>query len=390
MRSAAVIIWIVAVLLIACSPASTSPAAQVGNETSTDARPSVAATTTELPAVTPAAETTPAEPVPPSTMDPAEPPTTTEVPGAQPETETAPTAKPQEPTATAPTTATSRPDLPSPTPTPPSTALPALPTATATVTATVLRVTVSAVPATLPDYDRNDWKQWTDADRDCQDARNEVLIAESRTRVAYRTDRKCRVTTGEWLAPYSNTIVTDPGRLDVDHMVPLGNAHDSGAWQWSAQQRERYANYLEDPQHLIAVTASANRSKGARGPDQWKPEDQTYWCQYAVDWINIKSTWELTVTEAELAGLNEMLYSCNQPPSLWVSHGSVPGVHRATSTPEPRPTATATTIKYNSCDAAQAAGETRVPGSKGNGRGFPKWMVPSARDGDGDGIVCEN
>ena len=219
------LIWIVAALLIACSSDSTSPAPQVGNETSTDARPSVAATTTELPAVTPAAETTPAQPVPPST------------------------------------------------------ALPALPTATATPTgtATVLRVTVSAVPATLPDYDRNDWKQWTDADRDCQDARNEVLIAESQTTVAYRTDRKCRVAAGEWLAPYTNTIVTDPGRLDVDHMVPLGNAHDSGAWQWSANQREQYANYLEDPQHLIAVTASANRSKGARGPGVKGGEKTCHW-----------------------------------------------------------------------------------------------------------------
>ena len=385
MRFAAALIWIVAALLIACSSESTSPPSQAGNETSTDARPS--ATATELPTTMPAAETKPAQSVPPATMDPTNPPATTEAPKAQPETETTPTAPPQETTATAPTTATPAPEPPSPTPTP--TTLPARPTATPTSTATVLRVTVSAVPATLPDYDRHDWKQWTDADRDCQDARNEVLIAESRTAVAYRTDRKCRVTTGEWLAPYSNTVVVDPGKLDVDHMVPLGNAHDSGAWQWSANRREQYANYLEDPQHLIAVTASANRSKGARGPDQWKPEDQTYWCQYAVDWITIKSTWELTVTEAELAGLNEMLHSCNEPPSLWVSHGSIPGAHRATSTPEPRPTATATTIKYNSCDAAQAAGETRVQGSKGNGRGFPKWMVPSARDGDGDGVVCE-
>ena len=144
--------------------------------------------------------------------EPAEPPATTEAPKAQPETETAPTATPQEPTATAP------------------------PTVTLTSATTVLRVIVSAVPATLPDYDRHDWKHWTDADGDCQDARNEVLIAESQTRVAYRTDRKCRVAAGEWLAPYSNTIVTDPGRLDVDHMVPLGNAHDSGAWQWSANR----------------------------------------------------------------------------------------------------------------------------------------------------------
>ena len=385
MRFTSVLIWIIAALLIACSSESTSPPSQVGNETSTDARPS--ATATELPTAMPAAETTPAQSVPPATMDPTEPPATTEAPKAQPETETTPTAPPQETTATAPTTATPAPEPPSPTPTP--TALPARPTATPTSTATVLRVTVSAVPATLPDYDRHDWKQWTDADRDCQDARNEVLIAESRTSVAYRSDRKCRVAAGEWLAPYTNTIVTDPGRLDVDHMVPLGNAHDSGAWQWSANQRERYANYLEDPQHLIAVTAGANRSKGARGPDQWKPEDRTYWCQYATDWITIKSTWELTVTQQEHTALVQMLNTCAKRPELMVSSQSqvkpTPGPTsnpvQQTPTPEMR--------TYNPCDAAQAAGATRIQGSKGNGRGFPKWMVPSARDGDGDGVVCE-
>ena len=54
----------------------------------------------------------------------------------------------------------------------------------------------------------------------------------------------------------------------------------------------------------------------------------------------------------------------------------------------PLPT-TATSTNYSSCDAAQAAGETRIQGSKGPGRGFPKSVVPSARDGDGDGVVCE-
>ena len=307
-RFASALIWIVAALLIACSSDSTLPPPQVGNETSTDARPSVAATTTELPAVTPAAPKnlpTPAQPVPPST------------------------------------------------------ALPALPTPTPTGTATVLRVTVSAVPATLPDYDRNDWKQWTDADRDCQDARNEVLIAESRTAVAYRTDRKCRVAAGEWLAPYTNTIVTDPGKLDVDHMVPLGNAHHSGAWQWSANQRERYANYLEDPQHLIAVTAGANRSKGARGPDQWKPEDRTYWCQYATDWITIKSTWELTVTQQEHTSLAQMLNTCAKRPELMVS--------------QPEPSATDTKADQQSGTTDADAGDEDVQLLR---RGTGGWRNP--------------
>ena len=204
MRFTAVLICIIAALLIACSSESTSPPPQVGNETSTDARPSVAATATELPTAMPAAELTPDQSVPPATMDPANPPTTTEAPGAQPVTETAPTATPQEPTATAPPTETPTPEPHLPTPTP--TALPARPTATPTGTVTILRVTVSAVPATLPDYDRHDWKHWTDADRDCQDARNEVLIAESRTAVSFKTDRRYRIEAGRGI-PSSSSLL---------------------------------------------------------------------------------------------------------------------------------------------------------------------------------------
>ena len=182
--------------------------------------------------------------------------------------------------------------------------------------------------------------------------------------------------------------MTDPGKLDIDHMVPLGNAHLSGAWAWSAQQRERYANHLADPQHLIAVTASANRSKGARGPEAWKPEDRSYWCQYAFDWITIKDKWDLTVTLREIDALTGMLDTCADPPKLQLSQGDTPIDPQPTNGPHyPTPTPTAET--YSSCDAAQAAGERRVQGSKGGGRGFPKWMVPSPRDGDGDGVVCE-
>ena len=69
-RFTAVLIWIIAALLIACSSESTSPPPQVRNETSTDARPSVAATATELPTAMPAAELTPDQSVPPATMGP--------------------------------------------------------------------------------------------------------------------------------------------------------------------------------------------------------------------------------------------------------------------------------------------------------------------------------
>ena len=126
-----------------------------------------------------------------------------------------------------------------------------------------------------------------------------MLVAESLITPTFQTDRQCRVEAGQWLAPYSAIIITDPGDLDIDHMLPLRNVHNSGAWACTPERKRLYANYLDDPQHLIAVTAKANRSKGVRGPEDWKPDDRTYWCQYAIDWITVKSTWELTVTRDE-------------------------------------------------------------------------------------------
>jgi hypothetical protein len=118
------------------------------------------------------------------------------------------------------------------------------------------------------------------------------------------------VLTGEWWAAFSNTTVTLASDLDVDHFVPLKNAHDSGGSWWDAERKQRYANSLEDPAHLIAVTDGLNQSKGSRGPHQWKPPNTAYWCTYATDWVRIKTTWDLTVTREEATALREMLATC--------------------------------------------------------------------------------
>ena len=382
MKTSLVVILIFVAMILACTAEPAPPPPQTANGTTAQA-PATTTAATYPTAETPTATATQLHLSP--TNEPEPTPTAT--------TEPTPTAEPAA-TATAPaptalTQPTATPATVPPTLTPVGTSPPVRPTATSTATSSpmVLRITVSAIPSNLPAYDRHDWKHWTDADGDCQDARQEVLLAESQITVSYRTDRKCRVTTGQWLAPYTGTVVMDPGKLDVDHMVPLGNAHVSGAWRWNAAQREGYANHLADPQHLIAVTASANRSKGARGPEEWKPDDRSYWCQYAVDWITIKDTWDLTVTAQEHRALVDMINTCANPPQVMVSRQT-----QAAPTPAPtrhvvQPTPQIRT--YGSCDAAQAAGERRVQGSKGDGRGFPKSMVPSARDGDGDGVVCE-
>ena len=77
-------------------------------------------------------------------------------------------------------------------------------------------------------------------------------------------------------------------------MVPLALAHRSGGWTWSEDKKREYANDLSYEGHLIAVKASANRAKGSKGPEDWKPPERGYWCQYAIDWLFIKNAWEPT------------------------------------------------------------------------------------------------
>ena len=205
-----------------------------------------------------------------------------------------------------------------PTPTPTPTALPTeVPTEVPTLTLvpepgpTLGDLVVVPIPGDLSAYNRQDWhRHWIDADKDCQDARQEVLIEESVSLIVFTDAKQCRVESGEWLAPFTGTVVTDPRKLDIDHLVPLANAHWSGGHAWDADRKRAYANDLSNPAHLVAVTASANRSKGARGPEDWRPSDQNYWCQYAEDWVAVKVAWELTVTPAELEALGSMLWTC--------------------------------------------------------------------------------
>ncbi len=159
-------------------------------------------------------------------------------------------------------------------------------------------------------YDRASWKHWVDADGDCQNTRAEVLIVESLEPVTFTNSKGCTVLGGRWYDPYTNTYFTIAGDLDVDHFVPLGNAHSAGGADWGADRKRDFANSLNDADHLIAVSASANRSKGSRGPDEWKPPNQGYWCEYAYDWIRVKSAWGLSATQSEWAALQSMTATC--------------------------------------------------------------------------------
>ncbi|MCL0042938.1 helix-hairpin-helix domain-containing protein [Dehalococcoidia bacterium] len=226
---------------------------------------------------------------------------------------------------------------------------------------------ISPIPHNLPSYNRKTWRHWTDKDGDCQNTRHEVLLEESVKPVQFTNLKQCSVLTGSWIGQFTGTLFTTARDLDVDHMVPLANAHRSGGWAWDASTKKAYANDLSYTGHLIAVSASANRSKGDKGPEHWRPPDKTYWCNYARDWIHIKAAWELSATTAEWDALREMLDTCQE--SLTVADRSIsinksvivqasPAAPTATLTPIPGLTKNAVIITESVCvDLNKASAE---------------------------------
>jgi hypothetical protein len=164
------------------------------------------------------------------------------------------------------------------------------------------------VPEQRDGYSRDLFKHWIDADGDGCDTRHEVLIAESLTPVSVGSG--CALSGGSWTSLYDGMTSSDPSRFDIDHMVPLAEAWDSGASTWSAERRMRFANDLGVSWALLAVSASSNRSKGDRDPADWLPPSAGALCPYLSDWIAVKVRWQLSIDVREHAALLAEIQSC--------------------------------------------------------------------------------
>ena len=184
-------------------------------------------------------------------------------------------------------------------------------------------------------YDRKLFKHWIDADKNGCDTRKEVLIAEAI--VKPKKGAKCVLTGGKWLSAYDGKTYTKDASLDIDHMVPLAEAWRSGAWAWTAKQRQDFANDLTDSRALIAVTASANRSKGDQDPKTWLPSKGK--CTYIESWVAIKVRYSLTFDTGELSVIQSYFTSC---PITNISSEVLSGFETAGNQVAPTPTASAT------------------------------------------------
>ena len=163
-------------------------------------------------------------------------------------------------------------------------------------------------PESRTGYEREKFHHWVDADRDGCDTRKEVLISEATKKP--RQGGNCELTGGEWQSYYDGKTITDDSKLDIDHMVPLAEAWDSGASKWNVEKREQYANDLTVPRSLVAVTLSTNRSKGDQDVAEWLPPTSSVHCLYATDWVSTKLRWKLTVDTAEHATLVKVARRC--------------------------------------------------------------------------------
>jgi len=194
-------------------------------------------------------------------------------------------------------------------------------------------LTVEAEPPRVG-YQRSLFPHWRDVNGTGCNARQDALFASVIGFPQVDLFDRCVIVEGDWLSIYDGVLHQGaPGDVDVDHVVALAEAWDSGAWNWDESTRRGFAN---DPDNLLVVTASSNRSKADRDVGEWRPQRRDAWCQTAQITVRIKHRYRLTVDVAEHRALRDMLATCT----------TSSGAADATSAPVPAPVTTvvATTV----------------------------------------------
>src|SRR3954451_6765601 len=213
---------------------------------------------------------------------------------------------------------------------------------------------------------------WADVDRNGCDTRNDVLARDLTGESFKAGTHDCVVVSGTLADPYTGQTLAfqkgDAASVDIDHVVALSNAWQTGAFRWDEARRTALAN---DPLNLLAVDYSANRQKGDADAATWLPSSKGYRCAYVARQVAVKAAYGLWVTRPEHDAIAAVLDTCPTEP--------VPT--SAAPIPADVPAGPPTEQPYANCAAARAAGAAPLH------RGDPGWS--DTMDGDGDGTACE-
>jgi len=159
-------------------------------------------------------------------------------------------------------------------------------------------------------YSRAQFPHWSDLDRNGCDARNDILKRDL-TEVVFKVGtRDCKVLSGVLLDPFSNKVLTFTSiksAVDIDHVVALSNAWQTGAAYFDRNIRSQIAN---DPLNLLAVDAKLNRQKGDADAATWLPPNKAFRCEYVSRQVSVKAKYSLWVTSPEKEAILRVLSNC--------------------------------------------------------------------------------
>jgi hypothetical protein len=159
---------------------------------------------------------------------------------------------------------------------------------------------------------------WTDdvtvADgRNGCDTRNDILRRDLVDVVFKPGSNGCAVLSGTLNDPYTGTSFAfqrGPGssaEVQIDHMVSLSDAWQTGAQQWDEFTRRNFAN---DPRNLQATLGWVNQQKGDGDAATWLPPNNAYRCTFVSRIVDVKAGYRLWVTPAERDAIARVLAGC--------------------------------------------------------------------------------
>lgn len=187
-------------------------------------------------------------------------------------------------------------------------------------------VTATSVLMTLPvkgraaktGYTRAQFGQtWADVDRNGCDTRNDMLKRDLTEIVFKIKTRNCVVESGVLLDRYSGETINfvrgnvTSMEVQIDHVVALSNAWQTGAFKLSVVQRTALAN---DPLNLFAVKGRLNSQKGDGDAATWLPPQKSFRCAYVAQQIAVKAKYSLWVTTPEKDAMVRILTACPKQP----------------------------------------------------------------------------
>lgn len=111
---------------------------------------------------------------------------------------------------------------------------------------------------------------------------------------------------GRIFSPYEMRYYASTRETDIEHIIAVSEAHDSGMCLDTPEQRKKFANYL--PNLTLAGPAVNRHQKSDKDAAEWLPEHNKCW--FAGQVIQVRRDWGLTIDRAEADALDAVLADC--------------------------------------------------------------------------------